>query len=122
LEGDSNTKYFHLIASRKYRKTRIFQLQHEDTVIEGEQALKEYITFYYKDLFRPPKISSFSLDESRVENIVKCPKRKMTSSLDPSHLMRFRRQFSKWNTTKHQGPMDFWHNFIRHVGRSLKMS
>jgi hypothetical protein len=46
LEGDSNTKYFHLIASGKFRKTRIFQLQHEDMVIEGEQALKDYITSY----------------------------------------------------------------------------
>jgi hypothetical protein len=70
LEGDSNTKYFQLIASGKYRKTRIFQLQHEDTLIEGEQALKEYITSYYKDLFGPPKQSSFSLDESMVEDIV----------------------------------------------------
>jgi hypothetical protein len=26
LEGDSNTKYFQLIASGKFRKTRIFQL------------------------------------------------------------------------------------------------
>jgi hypothetical protein len=35
LEGDSNIKYFQLIVSRKHRKTRIFQLQHEDKVIEG---------------------------------------------------------------------------------------
>jgi hypothetical protein len=41
LEGDSNTKYFQLVASEKYRKTRIFQLQHGDRIIEGDQALKE---------------------------------------------------------------------------------
>jgi hypothetical protein len=70
LKGDFNTKYFQLIASGKYRKTRIFQLQYEGTLIEGEHALKEYITFYYKDLFGPPKKSSFSLDEPRVEDIV----------------------------------------------------
>jgi hypothetical protein len=69
LEGDSNTKYFQLMASGKYRKTRIFQLQHEDRVIEGDQALKEYITSYYKDLFGRSKPSSFSLDESRVDDI-----------------------------------------------------
>jgi hypothetical protein len=40
LEGDSNTKYFQLVASGKFRKTRIFQLQHEDMIIEGDQALK----------------------------------------------------------------------------------
>jgi hypothetical protein len=38
-------------------------------VIEGDQALKEYITSYYKDLFGPPKPSSFSLDESRMADI-----------------------------------------------------
>jgi hypothetical protein len=35
LEGDSNTKYFQLVANGKHRKTRIFQLQHEESVIEG---------------------------------------------------------------------------------------
>jgi hypothetical protein len=69
LEGDSNTKYLQLIASRKYRKTRIFQL-HEDTMIEEEQTLKEYITSYYRDLLGPPKRTSFSLDESRMADIV----------------------------------------------------
>jgi hypothetical protein len=48
LEGDSNTKYFQLVASEKYRKTRIFQLQHGDRIIEGDQALKEYVTSCYK--------------------------------------------------------------------------
>jgi hypothetical protein len=36
LEGDSNTKYFQLISNGKHRKTRIFQLQHEDETIEGD--------------------------------------------------------------------------------------
>jgi hypothetical protein len=70
LEGSSNTKYFELIANGKHRKTRIFQLQHEDKVIEGDNALKEYIASYYKDLFGKPKPSSFTLDESRVDDIV----------------------------------------------------
>jgi hypothetical protein len=70
LESDSNTKYFQLIANGKYRKTRIFKLQHEDKIIEGDQALKDYITSYYKDLFGPPKRSLCSLDETRVDDIV----------------------------------------------------
>jgi hypothetical protein len=70
LEDDSNTKYFQLVANGKYRKTRIIQLQHDDKVIEGDIALKEHITSYYKELFGPPKPSSFSLDEMRVDDIV----------------------------------------------------
>jgi hypothetical protein len=69
LKGDSNTKYFQLVANGKHRKTRIFQLQHEDTIIKGDHALKEYITSYYKDLFGPPNPTSFSLDEGRVDDI-----------------------------------------------------
>jgi len=33
LEEDANTKYFHLVASDKYRKTRIFHLEQEEGVI-----------------------------------------------------------------------------------------
>jgi hypothetical protein len=73
LEGDSNTKYFQLIANGKYRKTKIFQLQHSDRIIEGGQVLKEYITLYYKDLFGPPCDNSFSLDESRFDDIEQVP-------------------------------------------------
>jgi hypothetical protein len=47
----------------------IFQLQHEDKIIEGDHELKNCITSHYKDLFGPPKPCSFSLDESRIEDI-----------------------------------------------------
>ena len=35
LEGDANTKYFHLVANGKHRKTRIFQLEQEEGLICG---------------------------------------------------------------------------------------
>jgi hypothetical protein len=43
LEGDSNTKYFQLVAHGKYRKSIIFQLQHEGQIIEGDDALKSIL-------------------------------------------------------------------------------
>jgi hypothetical protein len=69
LEGDSNTKYFQLVASGKYRKTRIFQLQQGDTIIEGDEALKWHITKYYKDLFGSAENSTIPLDETPKDNI-----------------------------------------------------
>jgi hypothetical protein len=39
-------------------------------VIKGDIALKKHITSYYKELFGPSKPSSFSLDETRVNDIV----------------------------------------------------
>jgi hypothetical protein len=64
-----NTKYFHLIANDKHRKTRIFQLQDNDKVIEGDEQLKKYATKYYKGLFGSPSENNFSLDESIRDDI-----------------------------------------------------
>jgi hypothetical protein len=69
LEGDSNTKYFQLIANGKYRKTRFFQLQDDDRIIEGEKELSEYVTNYYKNVFTSPLDNSFTLDEARLDGI-----------------------------------------------------
>jgi hypothetical protein len=41
LQGDMNTKYFYFLANGKHRKTRIFQLQDEDKIIEGDEAFLE---------------------------------------------------------------------------------
>ena len=44
LEGDNNTKYFHMVANGKRRKTRIFQFDQEGEMIEGRENLKVFIT------------------------------------------------------------------------------
>jgi hypothetical protein len=69
LKGDSNTMYFHMVANRKRRKTRIFRLEQEDGVVEGKEKLKCYITDYYKKLFGCPDRGRLSLNESSVEDI-----------------------------------------------------
>ena len=48
LSGDCNTKYFHLVANGKNRKTRIFRLEQEEGIIKGDENLKKSITSYYK--------------------------------------------------------------------------
>jgi mannosylglycoprotein endo-beta-mannosidase len=44
LEGDANTKFFHLVANGKHRKQHIYRL-------EDDHGLKRHITNYYKNLF-----------------------------------------------------------------------
>jgi hypothetical protein len=68
-EGDSNTKYFQMDANGKHRKTKIFQLQQGDRIIEGDEALKRHITRYYKELFGPSENNMISLDESYIDDI-----------------------------------------------------
>jgi len=69
LEGDANTKYFHLLANGRHRKTRIFQLEDGDTIIDGDAQLKQHIINYYKNLFGPPDNSNMKLDEHLVQDI-----------------------------------------------------
>ncbi|WVZ53557.1 LOW QUALITY PROTEIN: hypothetical protein U9M48_004480 [Paspalum notatum var. saurae] len=69
LEGDANTKFFHLVANGKHRKVRIFSLDQEDGTITGDVELKKYITNYYKNLFGYPETSDVILDENRFDDI-----------------------------------------------------
>jgi hypothetical protein len=69
LEGDANTKYYHLLANGRHRKTRIFQLEDDSNIISGDAQLKEHITNYYKNLFGPSEISPIMLDESQTDDI-----------------------------------------------------
>jgi hypothetical protein len=42
LEGDANTKYYHLLANGRHRKTRIFQLEEGNDIISGDAQLKKH--------------------------------------------------------------------------------
>jgi hypothetical protein len=70
LEGDDNTKYFHLVANDKHRRQRIYSLEDDDgTCIADEEELKNHITNYYKNLFGKPDATSIELDESIIHDI-----------------------------------------------------
>jgi len=46
LQGDTNTRYFQLVANGRHRRTRIFQLEQEEGTIVGHENIKTYITEY----------------------------------------------------------------------------
>nr|ABA93862.1 retrotransposon protein, putative, unclassified [Oryza sativa Japonica Group] len=69
MEGDNNTKYYHMIANGKHRKTKIFQLDLEEGVIKGDEELRKYITKFYKNLFGAPERNNFSMFEDQKDDI-----------------------------------------------------
>lgn len=69
LDGDDNTRFFHLVANGKDRKQHIFKIEQEDGIIFGNTKLKNYITNYYKGLFRQPQDNNLSLLESQINDI-----------------------------------------------------
>ena len=62
LKGDCNTAFFHRVANGKKRKNTIFSLNHKDQVIEGDDALVEHATNFYKELFGPSTSSGFHME------------------------------------------------------------
>jgi mannosylglycoprotein endo-beta-mannosidase len=69
LEGDANTKYYHLLANGRHRKTRIFLLEDGNNIISDDAQLKMHITNYYKILFGPLENSPIMLDELQTVDI-----------------------------------------------------
>jgi hypothetical protein len=69
LKGDANTRYFHSVANGQHRKKLIHSLVQEEGTIAGHDNLKSYITNYYKGLFGSPEKRTFSMDESRTDDI-----------------------------------------------------
>jgi hypothetical protein len=53
-----------MVANGRHRKTKIVQLEHEEGIIVGDANLNNYITEYYKGLFGPHTLNSFSMDET----------------------------------------------------------
>ena len=69
LEGDNNTRFFHLVANGKHRKQHIFKLENDQGRVIGVDQLKSHITNYYKNLFGPPDELEISLREDQIGDI-----------------------------------------------------
>jgi len=69
LEGDNNTRFFHLVANGKHRKQYIYKLENDQGVVVGDDQLKSHITQFYKNLFGTPHVSEITLMENQISDI-----------------------------------------------------
>ena len=69
LEGDDNTRFFHLVANGKHRKQHIYKLENDQGVVVGDDQLKSHITQFYKNLFGTPNVSEITLMENQISDI-----------------------------------------------------
>ena len=123
LEDDANTRYYHLLANGRHRKTRIFQLEDGDNIITGDAQLKQHITSYYKNLFGPSEVTLISLDELQTEDIpqVSDLENEFLTAPFTEEEVKLEWRFSKWNTTRLLAQMVFLWNFIKFSRVWLKM-
>jgi hypothetical protein len=60
IDGDENTKYFHALASTKYRKNKIHTLQHDGSDYSSHHHKMNILTAYFKQLLGQPFIPNWS--------------------------------------------------------------
>jgi hypothetical protein len=69
LEGDANTRFFHLVANGKHRRQHIYRIEDDNGVVVSSDRLKCHITNYYKNLFRFPEQTEITLMEDQIHDI-----------------------------------------------------
>jgi mannosylglycoprotein endo-beta-mannosidase len=69
LEGDANTRFFHLVANGKHRKQHIYRHEDDQGVVVSVDHLKRHITNYYKKLFGTPEQTEIALMEDQISDI-----------------------------------------------------
>jgi len=117
LEGDDNTRFFHLVANGKHRKQHIYKLENDQGIVIGDAQLKSYITQFYKDLFGPPDVSEITLEEDRIQDIPQVTQEDnelLTSEFTESEVKNL---YSRWNTTRLQVLMASRLNSIKSSGK-----
>jgi hypothetical protein len=69
LEGDANTRFFHLVANGKHRKQLIYRLEDDNGVVVSSDRLKCHIMNYYKNLFGILEQTEIILMEDQIHDI-----------------------------------------------------
>jgi hypothetical protein len=69
LEGDANTRFFHLVANGKHRKQHIYRLEDDNGVVVSSDRLKCHITNYYENMFGVPEQTEITLMEDQIHDI-----------------------------------------------------
>ena len=120
LLGDSNTRYFQMVANGKHRKKRIFSLDHEGIKVEGQNNLKTYITQFYKDLFGPPEDNNFYTDEHRTGDIPQVSQPENDFLTAPFTEKEIRDAIFDMEHNKAPGPDGFPAEFYQHFWDIIK--
>ena len=116
LEGDDNTRSFHLVANGKHRKQHIYQLENDHGVIVGDEQLKIHITQYYKSLFGSPEDSHISLMEDQTHDIPQVTQEENDVLVAEFTETEVRRLCSNWNIIRRQDLMVSPLNSIKSCG------
>jgi len=120
LEGDANTRFFHLVANRKHRKQHIYKLENDQGAVIGDDNLKRHITIYYKDLFGQPESLEISLREDQILDIPQVSPEENDILISPFTKSEVRDAVFQMEHNKAPGPDGFSVEFYQVFWRVIK--
>jgi hypothetical protein len=117
IEGDENTKYFHAIASTKYRKNKIHTLQHDGSDYSSHHHKMNILTAFFKQLLGQPFIPnwSFSLQHLYPQTVTN-----LSSLALPFSQEEITDAFFQMNSFASPGPDGFGPSFYKKYWQSIK--
>lgn len=119
-EGDSNTKYFHVIANHRKKQSRINSLVIDDTPTQSVPDIKAHVFQYYKDILGTPGIKYASLDPQFWDEQDKLTPHETTQLEIPFTLDEIHQALFACEPTGAPGPDGFSFKFYQHFWDLVK--
>jgi hypothetical protein len=118
LEGDENSKYFHLLAKYKRRKLKIMSLSHEDNVAQDDDEINHLATSFYQNLFGPSQETNISLNHLNMQMLEDFDRNYLTRPFDMEEI---REVVFSLKHNKAPGPDSIPAEFFRSFGTQSKL-
>jgi mannosylglycoprotein endo-beta-mannosidase len=113
LEGDANTRFFHLVANGRHHKQHIFKLEDDQGVVVGDDCLKPHITNYYKNHFGQSEASGTSLLEDHIMDTPQISQEENEFLIGPFTEPEVRNTVFQMEHNKAPGPDGFLEEFYQ---------
>ena len=121
MEGDSNTRFFHVTASSKKRRNLIFSLEIDGQICFDPVVLQAYITSFYKDLLGTTTVRDVTLNPDLWSSSEKLTVSQCTSLEAPFTLEEIYHTLFSCNPNKAPGPNGFSFLFYQTFWDTVKM-
>jgi hypothetical protein len=120
LEGDANTRFFHLVANGKHRKQLIYRLEDDNGVAVSSDRLKCHIMNFNKNLFGFLEQTEITLMEDQIHDIPQVSNEENEILIADFTKNEVREAVFQMEHNKSPGPDDFPAEFYQVFWRVIK--
>jgi hypothetical protein len=117
IDGDENTKYFHICASNRLRTNKISTIEHNGVVFSNHSQKEAILTSYYTNLLGTTSQTTWNFDLHDIYQPIDHHLRHLHDPFPPQEISE---AFLGMNTSASSGPDGFGPGFYRKFWPSVK--